>query len=311
MKKYFFILLLCVSLYGYSNSTIKSSNGKIPVLCFHIIGDGERYEISPDNFEKLLIYLNKNNFFVISDKEFINKDFSQVPNGFKPIVLGSDDASEGNFIYKTDDNDILNGRISNLDNPEIDEKSMVGILKRNLAPRDGKINFTFYVSFNGIPFRQSGGESFGSNYRNNPIVANKFNYIIDNFILGIHTVNHPVTKDTSVSDFKNELVLFYEIMETYVGEKYKMIDTLAYPYGCADLKPEMQQMIEDFNYKGQTIIGGFDFDGYFSKSPLTNNINKYDISRLGVDNYNIDKVYGFLENVKLFVVERVENGSDS
>lgn len=285
----------------------KKDLGKIPVLCFHKIGENPRYEITADNFEIFLKYLILNNFYPLSDKELIKQDFSMVPTGFTPIVLGSDDASEGNFLYKTVNGDSINGIIDySLGNVELEHESMVYLLNKYLKPSNGTINFTFYISFNGIPFRQTGGqESSGKYYRGLDVVRTKFNYLLDNFIVGIHTTTHPVTKDSSVSDFKWEIDEFYTILNEYVGDKISLIDTIAYPYGCAVLKPEMRKMINSYTYKGTSIIGGFDFDGYFSKSPYSGSVDNYDISRFGVDNQNINNLYGFLENIKLFSTERV------
>lgn len=281
---------------------LKKDFGKIPVLCFHKIGLEERYSITAGEFEKLLIYLNQNQFYLISDKELIDRDFSMVPTGYKPIVIGSDDASEGNFLYKTT-GDLETGKIKYLETkPIIKENTMVYLLEKHIPKVNGKINFTFYISFNGVPFRQTGDYEFNNiYYKNNPILKYKFNYLLDNFFVGVHTFSHPVTKETDPKDFKQELDIYYDIMESYVGDRIKEIDTLAYPYGCADLKPEMEEMINGYRYKETFIKGGFDFNGYFSKSPYTGIVNKYDISRLGVDNKNIDKVYYFLENTKLYV----------
>ena len=284
--------------------TVKDK-GKIPVLCFHMLNSEYWYGITPERFEDFLIYLKKNNFFPISDKNFIDRDFSSVPTGYTPIVLGADDASEGNFLYKTTGSledspiDISKGA------PQLVEKSMVYLLEKHLPRINGKINFTFYVSFNGVPFRQTGGDpGTGEYYRGIPIIGNKFNYILDNFYLGIHTVTHPVTKETPVEKFKWELDEFYSILSSYVGDRINMINTLAYPYGCGDLNPKLRDMISNYDYHGVHISGAFDFDGYFSKSPFWG-IDNYEISRLGVDNRNIDKVYGFLKNVKLFKSKRV------
>ena len=285
----------------------KKDNGKVPIFCFHKIGNEPRYEITADNFENFLIYLNKNNFFPLSDKEFLERDLSRVPTGYTPIVLGADDASEGNFEYKTHGENSVIGEINiKSGKKELTNGSMVQLLEKHLKPTNGIINFTFYVSFNGIPFRQTGGYEFLDNqFRGNPLVKEKFNYIIDNFILGVHTFSHPVTKNTTPEKFKWELDTFYSILDSYVGDKISKITTLAYPYGCATLKPEMEIMIKNYEYKGVKIIGGFDFNGYFSHSPFSSRIRDYDVSRLGVDNKNIEKVYGFLESIKLFNTKRV------
>lgn len=284
----------------------RKDNGKVPILCFHKIGEELRYSISAENFEDLLIYLNENNYFLISDKDFIEKDFSLVPSGYTPIVMGSDDASEGNFIYKTVDSsesgalDTSNGEVL------LEPDTMVSLLEKHISPSNGRINFTFYVSFNGLPFRQSGGDpGKGEYYRGYSVVGKKFNYLLDNFIIGIHTVTHPITKNTTAEDFKWELDEFYKILYSYVGDRISMIDTLAYPYGCADLKPEMESMIKEYSYNDISIKGAFDFNGYFSHSPFSGKVKKYDISRLGVDNKNINRVYGFLESVPLFKNTRV------
>ncbi|OQY37144.1 MAG: hypothetical protein B6229_08855 [Spirochaetaceae bacterium 4572_7] len=220
----------------------QKDSGKVPVLCFHMLNDEYWYGITPKRFENFLIYLSENNFYPLSDSEFILKDFSRVPSGMTPIVLGSDDASQGNFLYKTigpleiGDIDTSTGK------KELVEDSMVYLLQKYIKPVNGKINFTFYVSFNGLPFRQS---------------------------------------------------------------DVKKISTLAYPHGCGVLKPEMRELIEGFDRYGASVIGGFDFDGLFSLPTFDNRVDSYDISRLGVDNRNIDRVYGFLESVPLFKTKRV------
>lgn len=322
MRRFYILIFIFINFILYSNDFsqdnwsfkkidggevyYKKDFGKIPILCFHKIGNEERYSITVENFENFLIYLNKNKFYLLSDKELIQKDFSMIPTGYKPIVLGSDDASEGNFLYKTN-GDIETGKVLySGSEPVIEENSMVYLLQKHMKRLNSKINFTFYIAFNGVPFRQTGGFSFNNNYYlNNPVIKEKFNYLLDNFIVGIHTFSHPVTKDSNPVDFKLELDTYYKIMESYVGERIIEINTLAYPYGCADLNPEMEKMITNYKYKDASISGGFDFNGYFSNSPYTGKVNKYDISRLGVDNKNIDKVYYFLENVKLYKSDRV------
>lgn len=284
----------------------KKDLGSVPILCFHIIGEKERYEITPENFKNFLIYLNSHNYYAISDKDFISRDFSKVPTGFTPIVLGSDDASEGNFIYKTEGDSVTGAFDMSSGHLEQEPESMVYMLEKYLEPEDDKINFTFYIAFNGIPFRQTGGEeATGEYYRGIDIVGQKFNYLLDNFYVGIHTITHPVTKNTSVSDFKWELDEFYNVMYSYVGDRINLINTIAYPYGCAVLKPEMESMISNYDTRGVDIVGGFDFNGYFSHSPFSSKVRDLDVSRFGVDNKNIQNLYGFLESVKLFNTTRV------
>ncbi len=285
----------------------KKDIGKVPVLCFHKIGEEPRYEITADKFEEFLKYINNNKFHILSDKELVLNDFSMVPTGYTPIVLGSDDASEGNFLYKTLGGDTINGELDySTGELQLEGSTMLSLLEQYIEPVNGKINFTFYISFNGIPFRQTGGKAAtGEYYRGIDIIGSKFNYLLDNFIVGIHTVTHPVTKNTSAVDFKWEIDEFYNILDSYVGDKTKLINTLAYPYGCADLKPDMRDMIKGYNNGGLNIIGAFDFNGYFSRSPFSGKVDNYDISRLGVDNQNIQNVYGFLESVKLFNTNRV------
>lgn len=284
----------------------KKDLGRIPTLCFHKIGDEERYAITPKNFEEFLTYLKSNKFYLLSDEEYINKDFSMVPTGYKPIVMGSDDASEGNFLYETEGSSETGKVVGWESNPILKDDSMVYLLEKHVEPVNGRINFTFYVSFNGIPFRQTGGYGFkGEAYLGNPIVKSKFNYLLDNFILGNHTFSHPITKDTSAIDFKKDLDHFYNIMESYLGERISEISTLAYPYGCHKLGSEMEKMIRNYKYKNVKIIGAFDFDGYFANSPFSGTVNMYDISRIGVDNKNIQKMYYFLENIELFESKRV------
>lgn len=292
---------------GSTTYYTKKDLGRIPVLCFHKIGLDDRYELTAANFEEFLIYLNTNKFYPLSDKELLLRDFSMIPSGFTPIVLGSDDASEGNFEFKTIGTDKINGEIDrSTGSSENLEDSMVYLLEKYIKPVNERINFTFYISFDGLPFRQSGGsETTGKYYRGIPVVKEKINYLLDSFIVGIHTVTHPITKNTDANKFKWELDEFFSIMRDYVGDRSNLIDTLAYPYGCADLNPELREMLVGYENKNQTILGSFDFDGYFSKSPFNSRFDNFEVSRLGVDNQNIDNVYGFLESVKLFDTTRV------
>ena len=79
---------------------------------------------------------------------------------------------------------------------------MVAILERHVRKEEGRINFTFYVSFDAIPFRQlDGHENPGFPYPGVPVISEKIRYLDEHFILGIHSLSHVYAHDMGPSAF--------------------------------------------------------------------------------------------------------------
>lgn len=282
----------------------KTGEGKIPVLAFHKLGDENDFELTISRFQKLLQFLMNRNFHVISDRQLINGDFTYVRNGQKPVVLGADDASSGVFYYETTGDlkrspfRMVSGRYI------ISDQSMIYYLNRYLPVEKGKRNFTFYVTFDAIPFRQTGGgENPGPPYLGMPAVKSKLQYLEDNFYLGNHTLHHYHSEDLNELSFLFELTGCYDALESY-GIDIRDVDTVAYSYGIGDISAERYNTMKTFSYNGKGLLGAFDFDGKFTFPVDSGKVNPYDISRTGVDNGNFEKIIDRLENEKLFTCTR-------
>lgn len=282
-----------------------SGTGYIPVLSFHKLGDKDNFELQKERFEELLIYLNENSFYVIRDLQYIEEDYTHVPNGHKIVVMGSDDGSKGVFYYKTE-GDLKTGNIP-MKNGEflISDESMVYYLDKYLEKEMGKGNFTFYLTFDAIPFRQTGGEyNPGTPYLGMNVVKSKLDYLSTNYYLGNHTQNHLYSEDLSELEFIRELNGFYRVLESY-EINIKSIETMAYSFGIGELSEEREETLDFYNYKGTYIKGAFDYNGYFASPLNQKKDNPLDVSRIGVDNKSYSKIMTLLENVDIFRSGRV------
>jgi hypothetical protein len=56
---------------GISYIAPTSGDGYIPVLSFHKLGEQDDFELTKERFEEFLIYLNANEFHIISDRQFL------------------------------------------------------------------------------------------------------------------------------------------------------------------------------------------------------------------------------------------------
>ncbi|MBN2655759.1 MAG: hypothetical protein JXR86_01760 [Spirochaetales bacterium] len=282
----------------------KSGPGFIPVLAFHRIGNEQRLELTLERFEQILGFFKNNKFHVISDLQLIDGDFSFVPDGFSPVVLGCDDSSSGVFYYETVGELKHAPFIMKDGNHIISKYCMVSVLEKTLPLERGRRNFTFYLTFDAIPFRQTGGGyNPGPPYLAMPAVHSKLQYLEKNFYLGNHTLHHYYSEVVSEMEYIFELVGYYDVLTSY-GVQNDGRTTLAYSYGIGEITPERQKTVRDFSYNGISIAGAFDYDNEFSRPVDSGEANRYDISRIGVDNGNFEDVLKRLEAADLYCNQR-------
>lgn len=282
----------------------KATIGEVPILCFHKISSEEEYALSAERFRSLLMYINKNNWYLVSDEQYLQGDFSRVPTGMKPIVMGADDASYGHFIHETQ-GDPLTGSVKRfLDKPVLDKNSMVALLERYIKKEEGRINFTFYVSFDAIPFRQLDMyKNPGFPYRGIPIVAEKILYIDKNFRLGLHTLSHKYAYDMSPDNFAEEVLASWELLEEYTGGKTETIRTMAFPYGVDFLTDELKKALLSISHRGHKLSGSFDLDNKLAPPPGSPR-ELFDISRINVENKNWKQLLHTLDNAQVVKARR-------
>jgi len=262
----------------------KAVKGTIPILCFHRISREGRYGLTSERFRALLQFIKSDKWYLISDRQYLEGDFSRVPTGFKPIVLGVDDASYGIFVYQTRGDRLTGPTKRFFSRPLLARDSMVAILER-WAPREGgRINFTFYVSFDAIPFRQLDGfENPGFPYRGVPVVAEKIRYLDKKFILGVHSLRHIHAYYMEPEEFAEDILAAWKMIDEYAGGRAESLYTMAFPYGIDFLTPEMREALAKLSRNGRELLGAFDLDGRLAPPP-GNPGDPFDVSRLNVDN---------------------------
>jgi len=282
----------------------KSDEGVVPILCLHKISREEDYALTPDRFRRLLHYVKDNGWYLVSDLQYLHGDFSRVPTGFKPIVMGSDDASHGTLIYQTR-GDRQYGKVKRLfGKPLIDKDSMVAILERYADREDGRINFTFYVSFDAIPFRQLDGfENPGFPYQGIPIIYEKIQYLDDNFIIGIHSQSHPYVWDIGINAFAEDIMKGWEQLDEYAGGEAQSLHTMAYPYGVRSYSLELRNALSSLNRNGKYLDGSFDFDNKLAPPPGDPG-DEFDVSRFNVDNKHWDRLMRTLDGADAVTARR-------
>ena len=291
---------------GYENPRIKvlaettilaatPTGGEVPVFGFHKLGMEPRFALEPKRFRTLIRLIQSKGWYLMSDTDFAQGDFTSVPSGKKPLVMGSDDASSGTAIYLTR-GPSRTGRVRRIfGTPRWDPNCMVAILER-FAPRENnRINFTFYISFDAIPFRQlDGAKNPGFPYPNIPLVREKITYLDAHFRLGIHSLSHQKAADMGQEAFSQDVLAAWNLMNHYAGGRAETVQTMAYPYGIVDGVPDGEELASWFKDLERPLAGGFDFDDQWA-SPNHQPRGPYAISRLGVDNSNWERARKILE----------------
>ncbi|OQX29369.1 MAG: hypothetical protein B0D92_04025 [Spirochaeta sp. LUC14_002_19_P3] len=282
----------------------QASSGEVPILCLHKIGDDDNYALTPQRFRELLQYINANGWYMVTDSQYLKKDFSRVPTGLKPIVMGSDDASYGTLIYQTV-GDSLTGRVRRFfGKPIMERDSMAAILERYAKKEDNRINFTFYVSFDAVPFRQLDGyKNPGFPYRNIPVVAEKIRYLDNNFILGIHALSHIYAYEMGIHEFAEDVLAAWNVLDEYAGAEALTVQTLAFPFGIENLSAELESLISSLSRNGRRLVGGFDLDNAPAAPP--GSLKKpFEVSRINVDNSRWQETLNTLNSINAVSARR-------
>lgn len=300
---------------GWSDSVIRNGDdisyvssgegeGQLPILAFHKLGYHSHMELTPERFEELLLFLAEEKFHIISDFQFLDRDFTYVKNGYKPIVLGSDDGAAGVFYYETTGDIKYSPFRMVRGDYVIADRSMVYYLNKYLPLEEGRRNFTFYLAFDALPFRQTGGGyNPGSPYLGIPSVKSKLDYLSDHYYIGNHTLNHLYSEDLDEETFVEELTGYYDVLTSY-GIAIGSEDIVAYSFGIGELTARRFRTMSSFSYEGTRIPAAYDYNGLFPIAIDSYVANPYDISRTGVENRNFDAVISRLKENDLFINQR-------
>ena len=277
----------------------KRDRGHVPILCFHRIGPDPRYELTLENTHHLMAALIQNGYFPLSDRDFASGNFSLVPSGLKPFVIGADDASHGQVVW-TDDTLRRFGPEGMTGDPDLDPDCLAAVFSRYFPPVRDRYNLTFYVSFDAVPFRQTGGIPHnGPPYRGLPVVKEKMNFIYQRYYLGHHSLTHTSLEDQPVQDFIDEIEECNRIFSEYLDRDLQ-IPSLAYPYGVTGITDDQERAFVRATDRGGYPASAFDLDGELADLPWSRRYNPWRIPRLSVENRSFNSLLRKLERRDIY-----------
>ena len=281
----------------------RRSSGRVPVLCFHRIGTDLRYELTLPRVHELMESLVRRGFYPVSDTDFAKGNLAMVPSGMKPVVMGADDAGATQLLW---DKKTLEqygpGRQPMYYILEPD--CLASIFSSYFAKSGGHYNFTFYASFDAIPFRQKGPlPNKGMPYEGMPVVRDKLRYAFDEYRLGYHSLSHTYIDKMSIEAFVTEIEESSRIISDYFGRTVRL-PTLAFPYGAGHLSPLRVTELKRAIQKERLPSVGFDLDGEFSILPWESGFQSWDISRYSVENRSFEQLMDKLSSSSVYTSRR-------
>lgn len=282
----------------------KRKHGEIPVLCFHRIGEDSRYELSLSRVHQLMSVLKSKGYYPMSDRDFASGDFSIVPSGMKPFVVGADDAGATQLLWDDNTMDAYDSGMT----PRkwsMDSNCLASIFTQYFPKSGNHYNFTFYISFDAIPFRQLGKQTNpGFPFEGIDVVRDKIRYAQREFYLGHHSLTHTFREDMSGENFFREIKETNRIVSSYLGYPVKL-PTLAYPYGSGRFSSEEKRELLQAIELGRFPATAYDLNGSFSLPPWSDGFQSWNISRFSVENSSYDLLIKRLSSPYIYQSRRV------
>jgi len=242
------------------------NSNKIPILMYHSIED-TRVGITRESFLNQLNMLYENGFSTMKMEDYLNGDFSKIPEGRKPVILTFDDGWISQFRYLDEKGE------------KIDPACVVGTLESfsNKYPLFGK-SAVFYLYMRIPPFCCSIGS-----IQQQKLWQKKVKYLIDNgFEIGNHTLNHKYFIHEKEQEIKKELDEFYSKMFPLLGKNLKHALTFAYPGGYL---PDNKTVLNNYRYKGFSIKASVKASGGGAIVPSGQNNNLQELPRIPAEDY--------------------------
>ncbi len=246
--------------------------GWVMVLEYHRIGKPEaRWTRTPDNFRKDLSILYKQDYYLITLRDFVTNSIN-VPLGKTPIILTFDDATEGQFRYIKGKSEI-----------QIDPDSAVGIIENFCKKyQDFGKGASFYV----LP-RLAFGQSF-------EYAAKKLKFLAENgYEIGNHTLEHTMLSTASeqkaIQAIADNISMLHKFLPGYE------VNTLAYPNGGV---PKNLKIVEKGEFKGTKYknIAALLVGSEPSVSPNSKKFKPLLIPRIQAIQSELDKYLGLFKN---------------
>lgn len=234
----------------------KEFQKKVPILMYHQVHE-TNFWITPSAFKNHLEAMYRSGFCLLSLSDFLQGDFSTIPDGRKPILLTFDDAFESQFFLEN------SGKPSN--------NCAVGILEA-FAKEHPDFNCTaaFFPYLSIIPFGQVQQET---------LWIKKFQYLWERgYDIGCHSYYHTFFEKISEKAVLEELNFFYNHLSYYFPDDYQKAFIIAYPYGSL---PKNRQLIPAYEYKGNKLTGGLSAWG--GLAPLIHHGDRFYLPRIQAD----------------------------
>lgn len=281
----------------------RGNRGLIPVLCFHRIGTDPRYELTLPRVHELMKAMVRGGYYPVRDRDFATGNFAIVPSGMKPVVMGADDAGATQLLW---DKRTLEQYGPGRHPPYyiLEPDCLAAVFAKYFAKSGGHYNFTFYASFDAIPFRQTGPlPNKGMPYEDMPVVGDKLRYAYDEYHLGYHSLSHTYIQDMSIEGFVREIEESSRILSDYFGRSVRL-SSLAFPYGAGRLSAARETELRRAIQKERLPSVGFDLDGEFSVPPWASGFRSWDISRFSVENRSFDLLMDKLSSPAVYTSRR-------
>ena len=238
--------------------------GKVPILMYHRVQKREtRYAVSPERFRAHLQKLYDNGFQTIGIEDYLDKDFSSLLAGKKPVVLTFDDANEGQFEYLTFKDDVVYDKFGN---PRIDPDCALGIFEKFVYRNpDFGDKLVFFVDFDDPPFMQEGSEK------------SKLLYLIkEGHDVCYHGNAHRNMASLSLDEVKKEIDFAKAGFEYFLDDKTDLVKKIWAPaYGALPGGKGLDLLKSEFKIIG---AGGGFADNPYTSSPSTTVTKRYEMN---------------------------------
>lgn len=237
------------------------NNNRIPILMYHSV-DNSGLGITKETFINHLNLLYQSGFTCMKLDDYLKGDFSQIPEGRKPVILTFDDGWNCHFSF------------SDKEGTKIKPDCVVGLLENFYLqhPLFGKAGvFFLYTSI--LPFTLS-----LHSYQEANLWIQKVEYLENNgFEIGCHTHHHKNLGKSTDQEVQSELTNFYNLFKKATKQSLEKSMFLAYPWGVL---PKNSKIISSYSYKNNKIRIAFIASKGFASTIFSQNDNPLQIHRI-------------------------------
>jgi peptidoglycan/xylan/chitin deacetylase (PgdA/CDA1 family) len=183
---------------------------RLPVLCYHGIGEGGGLSVSPARFRADLEALCARGFFLVTADDLL-EGLERVPSDRSPVMITFDDGWQGQF-------NMLTGPDGSA---TLDPLCAVGLMEDFCGehPEFGR-GATFFISWDKVPFGQQ------------DLLEEKLNFLLDNgYCIGNHSRRHQSLMGLDPDLWEQSMTGALERFEPLLGIRTCRISTAAWPGG--------------------------------------------------------------------------------